>query len=199
MDKEEKHIVKGIKQGDKKVFGKLFDVYYQRLYLYARGYVENADAAKDIVQDLFINMWEKRKNLFINSSLSSYLFRAIHNRCIQFLRHKKVVSEFKERHALKLKEAEILYNTSVDFTFSEIRFNEIQDIFKRTNNSLPPKTREVFGLSRTEAMSYQDIARSLNINIKTVEYHITKALKIFHNALKDFFFRVASVQSVLSQ
>jgi RNA polymerase sigma-70 factor (ECF subfamily) len=187
MDKEERYIVKGIKQGDEDVFRKLFDIYYRRLYLYARSYVDDSDAAKDIVQDLFINMWEKRKNLVINSSVSSYFFRAVHNRSIQFLRHKKVVSEFKEIHALKLKEAEILYNTSVDFTFSEVRFNEIQDIFKRTNNSLPPKTREVFGLSRAKAMSYRDIARTLNINIKTVEYHITKALKIFHNALKDFF------------
>jgi RNA polymerase sigma-70 factor (ECF subfamily) len=187
MDREEKHILKGIKQGDREVFRKLFDIYYQRLYLYARGYVEDSEAAKDIVQDLFINLWEKRKNLFINSSLSSYFFRAVHNRSIQFLRHKKVISEFKEKHALKLKEAEILYNTSAFFTFSEVRFNEIQDIYKRTYNSLPSKTREVFGLSRAKAMSYQDIARTLNINIKTVEYHISKALKIFHDALKDFF------------
>jgi len=187
MDKEEKHIVKGIKQGDKEVFRKLFDIYYQRLFLYARSYVENADTAKDIVQDLFINMWEKRKNLFINSSLSSYFFRAVHNRSIQFLRHKKVISEFRENHILKLKEAEILYSTSSDYIFSEVQLNEISNILDQTNSSLPEKTREVFRLSRAEGKSYHDIARTLNINIKTVEYHITKALKIFHDALKDFF------------
>jgi len=135
MDKNEKNIVRRIKQGDKEVFQKLFEIYYQRLFLYAKSYIEDADAAKDIVQDLFINLWEKRKNLVIISSLSSYFFRAIHNRSIQFLRHKKVISEFKEKHILKLKEAEILYNTSVDFTFSEVQLNEIRNILKRTYNN----------------------------------------------------------------
>jgi RNA polymerase sigma-70 factor (ECF subfamily) len=187
MDKNEKNTLKRIKQGDKEVFKKLFEIYYQRLFLYAKSYVEDADIAKDIVQDLFINLWEKRKNLVVTSSLSSYFFRAIHNRSIQFLRHKKVISKFKEKHMLKLKEAEILYNTSVDFTLSEVQFNEIRNILNKTYNSLPEKTREVFRLSREEAKSNRVIANTLNINIKTVEYYITKALKIFHSALKDYF------------
>ncbi len=187
MDKSEKNTIRRIKQGDKEVFKKLFETYYLRLFLYTKSYVEDADTAKDIVQDLFINLWEKRKNLVIVSSLSSYLFRAIHNRSIQFLRHKKVVSKFKEKHMLKLKEAEILYSTSVDFTFSEVQFNEIRNILNQTYNSLPAKTREVFSLSREQEKSNQDIANALNINKKTVEYYITKALRIFHSALKDYF------------
>jgi RNA polymerase sigma-70 factor (ECF subfamily) len=187
MDKNENNTVRRIKQGDKEVFRNLFEIYYQRLFLYAKSYVEDADTAKDIVQDLFINLWEKRKNLVIISSLSSYFFRAIHNRSIQFLRHKKVISKYKEKHLLKLKEAEILYNTSVDFTLSDVQFNEIRDILNKTYNSLPAKTREVFRLSREEAKSNPTIANTLNINIKTVEYYITKALKVFHNALKDYF------------
>ena len=187
MDKNENNIVRRIKQGDKEVFQYLFDIYYQRLFLYAKSYVEDPDTAKDIVQDLFINLWEKRKNLVIISSLSSYFFRAIHNRSIQFLRHKKVISKYKEKHLLKLKEAEILYNTAVDFTLSDVQFNEIKNILNKTYNSLPAKTREVFRLSREEAKSNQVIANTLNINIKTVEYYITKALKVFHSALKDYF------------
>ncbi len=187
MDNNVKNTIRLIRQGDKEVFKKLFEIYYYRLFLYAKSYVEDADTAKDIVQDLFINLWEKKKNLVITSSLSSYFFRAIHNRSIQFLRHKKVISKHKEKHMLKIKEAEILYNTSVDFTFSEVQFNEIRDILNRTYSSLPGKTREVFRLSRQEARSNQDIAETLNISIKTVEYYITKALKIFHSALKDYF------------
>lgn len=187
MDKNENNIVRQIRQGDKEVFRDLFEIYYQRLFLYAKSYVGDPDTAKDIVQDLFIHLWEKRKNLVIISSLSSYFFRAIHNRSIQFLRHKKVISKYKEKHLLKLKEAEILYNTSVDFTLSDVQFNEIQNILNETYNSLPAKTREVFRLSRQEAKSNRVIANTLNINIKTVEYYITKALKVFHSALKDYF------------
>ncbi len=187
MDKNEKNIIRRIRQGDKEVFQNLFEIYYQRLFLYAISYVGDADTAKDIVQDLFISLWEKRKNLVIISSVTSYFFRAVHNRSIQFLRHKKVISKFKEKHILKLKEAEILYNSSVDFTFSEVQFNEIRNILNKTYNSLPAKSKEVFRLSREEAKSNQDIANTLNINIKTVEYYITKALKIFHSALRDYF------------
>ncbi|UCH14381.1 MAG: RNA polymerase sigma-70 factor [Bacteroidales bacterium] len=187
MDNSEKNTIRLIRQGDKGVFKILFEIYYQKLYLYAKSYVGDADTAKDIVQDLFITLWEKKKNMVIVSSLSSYFFRAIHNKCIQFLRHKKVIFKFREKHMLKLKEAEILYNTSVDFTFSEVQFNEILNILNRTYNSLSGKTREVFRLSRIEARRNQDIADTLNINIKTVEYYITKALKIFHRSLKDYF------------
>ena len=81
-------IIKRIKRGDKEIFRKLFDIYYQRLYLYAKSYVEETSVSEDIIQDLFFYIWEKRKELIINSSVSSYLYRAVHNRSIQYLRHK---------------------------------------------------------------------------------------------------------------
>jgi len=187
MESQEKITIRRIRKGDKEVFSKLFDLYYQRLFLYARSYLDNAEEAEDMVQSVFLHLWEKRNDLVIFSSLSSYLFRSIHNRSIQHLRHRKVIAKHIERHKLKIREAEILYNSSTDFSFSEQQINEIRQIFNRTNNLLPEKTKEIFRLSRENSKTNKEIAGIMGIQIKTVEYHITKALKRFNTALKDYF------------
>ena len=74
MDSQERVTLQPIRKGDKMVFRKLYDIYYQRLFLYAKSYLENDDEAEDIVQELFIHLYEKRKEVTIFSSLSSYFF-----------------------------------------------------------------------------------------------------------------------------
>ena len=186
MDTSEKLYVRRIRRGDKEVFKILFTRYYYKLFVYAKSYVEDSEAAEDIVQDLFFHLWEKHKEVVISSSLSSYLFRSVHNRSIQFLRHKKVIAGYEERHSMKIKEAEIIYNTSNDFSLSYVHINEIQEIIRQTVEKMPPKTREIFKMSREASKSNQIIATSMDMTIKSVEYHITKALKILFSALKDY-------------
>lgn len=187
MDNQEKITIHRIRKGDKETFRKLFELYYQRLFLYAKSYLGNTDESEDLMQDLFIHLWEKRKDLVIFSSLSAYLFRSVHNRCIQILRHRQVIARNELRHRLKLKEAEILYNASADFIFSEQKLKEIQHIYEQTNSTLSDKTREIFHLSREQSKTNKEIAGILGIQVKTVEYHISKALKTFNTALKDYF------------
>lgn len=181
MNYSDKDIIRRIRQGDKDVFKTIYNIYYQRLILYAVSYVNDKDVAEDIVQELLFHLWEKHPEIEIVTSLSSYLYRAIHNRCIQFLRHKKVVARYQDRHILKIKEAEIMLKYSNDFTF-----NEIDDIRKRIFNSLSPKTKKIFHLSRNEDKNNKEIAEALDLSVKSVEYHITKALKSFQLALKDY-------------
>jgi RNA polymerase sigma-70 factor, ECF subfamily len=177
----DKSIIQRIKQGDKDVFKTIYDLYYQRLRLYAISYIEDSDTAEDIVQELLFNLWEKRDSLEIVSSVSSYLYRAIHNRCIQYLRHRRVIARYQERHLLKIKDAEIMSQYGNDFSF-----NEIEEIKERIFNSLSPKTKKIFQLSRNEDKNNKEIAELLDLSVKSVEYHITKALKSFHLALKDY-------------
>ncbi len=186
IGKDDKILIKGIRQGDKAVFSHLYDIYYRRLFLFAQSYLRDAAISEDIVQDLFFNLWEKREELLITSSLSAYLFRAVHNRSIQYLRHKKVSNHFETDQQLKLKEAEIMYHASTDYIFSEIKLNEIADIVRRTFETLPEKSKEIFSLSREHTATNKEIAEKLKIDI-TVEYHISKVLKILRNALEDYF------------
>lgn len=87
---------------------------------------------------------------------------------------------------LKLREAEITAANSNDFSNSEIELDEIQKIIDQVYNSLPEKTQTIFRFSRSRLLTYAEIAKQLDINIKTVEYHISKALKAFRQALKLF-------------
>ena len=186
MDKYERKINTGIKSGDRTVFRELFDTYYTKLFLYARSYVEQEKEAEDIVQDLFFHLWDRRKDVVIFSSVSSYLFRAIHNRCIQHLRHRKVKKGYELKHFLKIKEAEAVYRTSSDFSFSSLQIKEIQVILDKVYDELPGKAREVFRLSREGSKSHKDIANTLDISVKSVEYHITQTLRKFRFALRDY-------------
>ena len=169
MDNQEKVTLHLIRKGDHTVFRKLYDIYYYRLFLYAKSYLDNENEAEDVVQDLFIHLYEKRKELVIFSSLTSYLFRSVHNKCIQVLRHRKVKTEYEEMHQFRIREAEILYNSAASFSFSEQQLNEIQQIFQQANDALPDKTREIFRLSREQSKSNKEIASILNIQLKTVE------------------------------
>jgi RNA polymerase sigma-70 factor (family 1) len=189
MDQSEQNIIQLLRKGDKEVFRSLFDIYYKRLLVYARSYSNENGEAEDIVQDLFFSLWEKREELEILTSLSSYLFRAVHNRCIQHLRHKKVVEGYEMTHRLKVKEAEILYQSASDYSFTELQFKEIQNILEKTGSTLPSKTGEIFRLSRESFKTHKEIAKELSIEVKTVEYHISKALKVYYKALKDYMIR----------
>lgn len=187
METEERKIIRGIRKGDAKVFEELFNVYYRRLIIYAVSYVEENQVAEDIVQEIFFSIWKNRKDNLINTSISSYLYRAVHNRSIQYLRHKKVMSDYEEKHLLKIKEAEMMYGLSGDYHYSEIQYSEIEKIMNQTFDTLPEKTREIFRLSRENNTTNRKIAEAMKIDVKTVEYHISKTLKLLRHTLNDYF------------
>lgn len=187
METEERKIIRRIRKGEPKVFEELFNVYYHRLIIYAISYVEEIQAAEDIVQEIFFSIWKNRKDSLINTSISSYLYRAVHNRSIQYLRHKKVKSDYEEKHLLKIKEAEMMYGLSGEYHYSEIQYNEIEKIMNQTFDTLPEKTREIFRLSRENNTTNRKIAEAMKIDVKTVEYHISKTLKLLRHALNDYF------------
>jgi RNA polymerase sigma-70 factor (ECF subfamily) len=187
MMNEEIQLVQKINNGDEAAFRRLFLFYYKRMLLYASGYIDDPFAAEDLVQDFFVDIWEKRERLVITSSVSSYFFAAIHNRCIQYLRKIKVRENYKQKQILKLREAEIMMNHSNDFTFSEMELNEIQKIITISLSKLPEKTQEIFKISRKVLLSNKEIADQLNISVKTVEYHISKSLSHLRSALGNLF------------
>ncbi len=97
------------------------------------------------------------------------------------------MSDYEEKHLLKIKEAEMMYGLSGGYHYSEIQYNEIERIMNQTFDTLPEKTREIFRLSRENNTTNRKIAEALKINVKTVEYHISKTLKLLRHALNDYF------------
>ncbi len=182
MREEETIIIGKLTDGDDSGFRGLFDLYYKRLFHYAISYLDDDAIAEDLVQDLFLSIWEKKRDLNINSSLSSYLYTSVHNRCIQHLRKRKVREKYKDKILLKQKEVEMMLSHSSDFTIGELDLKETQAIVDKTLRNLPEKTREIFQLSRKQYLTNAEIAEIKEISIKTVEYHISSALKSFRKA-----------------
>lgn len=178
MHSEEQHIVQAIRQGDERVFESLFRNHYQPLCRYATTLINDPDEAEEIVQQVFIQIWERREALEINLSIQAYLYKAVRNSSLNKIKHGKVRRLYAE---------EVTALTSQSEPASEMTFqNELQKQIHSAIESLPEQCRIIFKLSRFEELKYAEIAEHLSISVKTVENQMGKALKIMREQLKDY-------------
>lgn len=165
-------------------FEVMFNLYYPRLVWFAKEYVPYQDA-KSLVQDAFITFWEKNPTVSNESQLQSYIYTLVKNNCLMFLRHEKIKKGFADEMGMKMQNQ--VYKLALEqLDTSEIVIQEIEAIIKKTLAALPQRCREVFILSRLEGKKNHEVAQELNISVKAVEAQITKALRMFKGALKDF-------------
>ncbi len=179
MQVNDAEIVAALQQSDERVFEQLFRFYYQRLCSYATGLLNDKDEAEETVQQVFVNVWEKRFSMEINVSLKSYLYRAVHNASINAISRQNVRTMYAGE---QLHHAEQVY----EHTSQSVIKNELEKNIHKAINTLPEQCRMVFKLSRFEEMKYAEIAEHLGISIKTVENHMGKALKLLREQLKDY-------------
>jgi RNA polymerase sigma-70 factor, ECF subfamily len=175
---EEKDLFERIKKGDEKAFEKLFHKYYGHLCLFATKIINDDDSAEEIVQELFVKLWEKREQISIETSLKNYLFRSVKNLCLNFIQHNKT----KIQHA-QIVLSEVESNFSDDDVYPEI---DLAFKIEESINSLPEKRKEIFRLSRQEGLKYHEIAEKLNISIKTVETQMSLAIKTLRDKFKKY-------------
>jgi len=157
---------------DEQYMHKLFSMYYKGLCLFARQYIHDNEKVEDIVQDVFLNVWEKGELYDTESLVKSYLFTSVRNRCLNYIRdHKKI-------------------NDNVEVGFLEgahehnrTEYKELEKMIFAAIASLPEKCREVFEMSRFKEMKYQQIADALGISVKTVEAQMSKALRVLREKL----------------
>lgn len=153
---------------------KIFTEYYSPLCNYATQIVKDNVVAEDIVQSLFVQLWESNKLETIEKP-ERFLLRSTKFKCIDFLRNKK-----KEIHTPLVETVGVQENT-----ISDLNEEDIEPLLHFFASKLPPKTKEVFLLSRTSNLTYKEIAKEKEISIKTVEAHMGKALKKMRLLLKD--------------
>ena len=175
----DKEIVDALHEGNENVFEQVFRFHYQRLCNYACSILNDIDEAEEVVQQMFLNVWEKRITIEITSSLKSYLYRAVHNACLNKLKQIKVRKLYADEH---IQITEPVY----EHTSQTILKTELEKQIHNAINKLPEQCRLVFKLSRFEEMKYAEIANHLDISVKTVENHMGKALKILREQLKEY-------------
>ena len=157
-------------------YEELFMIHYKALTRTAYRLLNDANAAEDIVQDVFCTLWEKKEQLQITTSLKSYLFRMVINQSLNYLKRNQTQQGRETLYGAYLDNEE---NT----TTNRIDFKETEKRIQQTINNLPPTCRLVFVLSRYEQFNYKQIASHLNVSVKAVENHMMKALKSLRNAL----------------
>jgi RNA polymerase sigma-70 factor (ECF subfamily) len=175
----EQEIVGAIRQGNDRIFEVVFRKYYQSLCNYANSMLKELDEAEEIVQNLFSGIWEKRADLEINVSLKSYLYRAVHNHCLNRIKHLKIREEYQQY-------ADNYYETSYESVNQIVIKNELERKIDEAIERLPEQCRLIFRLSRFEELKYHEIAEQLGISPKTVENQIGKALKILRTELAEY-------------
>jgi RNA polymerase sigma-70 factor (family 1) len=169
-----------IRSGDKASYEHLFRTYYQPLCNYASTLTRNIDEAEEAVQNVFFNLWHRRESLKSAAPAKAYLYRAVHNECINRLKH---------WHVKRGYETEIRAGGQAnenDTVSQEINAKELSRQIDHALESLPPQCGEVFRMNRFGNLKYAEIAVQLNISVKTVEAHMGKAIRIMRDKLKDF-------------
>lgn len=167
-----------MKSLDKAAFEELFRSYFTPLCSFAQKYVNDLDEAKDIVHNVFINLWNKRDEVDMETSLKSYLFQGVYNRSLNFIRdHKKLVQ-------FDAPQSESALNQYVE-SKDHLESREAESRINRALDDLPEKCREIFLMNRFDGLKYREIAEKLNISIKTVETQMSRALKTLRERLSD--------------
>lgn len=184
MDLASNEILQKIISGDEPSFEKVYRYYYPRLNYFSRQYLLDAEASKNIVQDVFTELWDKRQALRSDTNLQAWLFTVTRNKSL------KIISQLKSRqnydNFIKARQLDVNYKSLSEFDTSNLVFEELQAQIQAALEKLSPACRKVFEMSRFEDKKNREIAEELNLSIKTVEAQISKALRSLKADLKDY-------------
>lgn len=173
---------------DLKAFNQLFTDYQGRFIRFANTYVRDIAVAEDFTIEALMYYWENRHSLEADSNVPAYILTIIKNKCLNYLQHLQVREDVNQQ---LLNHAAWELNTRISTLDAcnpdELFTAEAQAIVNKTLTALPEQTRTVFMKSRYENKSHKEIAETLGITTKGVEYHISKALKKLHSNLKDYY------------
>lgn len=168
-----------LKSGNQLAYTEIFERYTRVLLRHAFRLLSDHEEAHDVVQDVFLQLWQKREELSFKTSLSAYLYASVRNRIFNLLSHQKVILRYAESISSFMVEG---YNIIED----QIREKELALIIEKEVDALPPKMREVFLLNKREELNYREISERLNITSETAKQQVYKAMKILKLKIDSF-------------
>jgi len=180
MDIDETNLINRLKQDDEKAFNILFYQHHARVYILAKRFLPFKEDAEEIVQIVFIALWENRQKIDENQHLSGYILSIAHNWIYNTIK-KNIYRQGYMEHLQQ-------QNISLEYVTEDIvQYNELNALVDKLTNDLPPKRREIFKLSRNEGLSYREIAHRLSITESTVNTQITKALDYVRKNIRSLY------------
>jgi len=172
----DQNLVENIRNSNQAVFELVFKYYYSGLVVYADQIIMNTSVSEDIVQSIFLKLWETRETIEIRS-LHAYFTQCVKNRCIDYLRNQQVRQRF---------DNQTTHVDAVEFEDDLWIKTELSELIESAIEDLPPRCQEIFRMSRYDNLKISEIADKLNISKRTVETQISKALKIMRIRLIDY-------------
>ena len=173
----ENFLLSALRQSDRKAYSCLFRKYYPMLCAYCHKFISLEDS-EEIVQDVLFWLWESRKELVIEKSLSQYLFKIIYNRAIN------KIASLQAKNKADTVFFEQMQDMLQDTDYYQII--ELRELLKKAINKLPDSYREAFVMHRFQHKTYKEIAEQVGVSSKTIDYRIQQALNIFRKELKDY-------------
>lgn len=173
-----------LEKGENIAFETLFRLYYTKLIHISKGYSIEHEDAEGIVQNVFLKLWEKKHELKKISNINSYLYKMTKNKCLDHIKHEKVKLSYSKNDFNK--KSNIEYQFIKDETASLLLENELQKKIKESINLLPEKCKQVFIKSRVEGLKHKEISKIMDISKRTVDNHISNALKLMRYHLREF-------------
>lgn len=176
-------INRALKKGSREVFQQVFDEYYEMLLHISMQYLSEEDA-KEAVQEAFLKLWENRKQVKEDANIRNFLFTIVKNNCLNMIKRQQVA--LKNKAPLMWIEMHYEYEAIAKLDYTNLEFEELKERVENAVERLPGQCKTVFMLSRYRHLKNSEIALELGVTEKTVEAHITKALKILRHDLKDY-------------
>jgi RNA polymerase sigma-70 factor, ECF subfamily len=174
--KRNQKLVEQIRSGDQCAFEKVFHSYYAKLCVFSNSYVKSLDVSRDVVQEVFIKIWDNRENFTINQSLKAYLYQAVRNHSLNHIE--------KQNHKRRLQNSLKKYReTFHEESVSELNTEELTQKVWKLVELLPERRRTIFILYRKHGLSYAEIGEVMEITRKTVENQMGKSLQFIREQL----------------
>lgn len=173
---DDNKLIRRIKNDEVNAFELLYDRYKKKIYSFSYRYLNNKPETEDLVQSVFINVWEHRKSLDETLSIKSYIYRSVINCIYNILKKRAIRSRFVE---FELQKPERCSNQ----TYEMVYFHDLEKSIREIITTLPPQQQKVFDLSRNDCYSYEEIAQKLDISVRTVENQIYRAIKVIRKQL----------------
>lgn len=170
-------LVKALINNNKTALDELYNYYYPRLYTFAKRFLKVEDDINDILQDVFIKIWENRKNIKNVETFNAYIFTITKNTVISYFREKIKVADFESR-------VREMATTEGYLTETAAEYEDLKEKVDQLIEQLPEKRKQIFKLSREQGLSNKEIAGEMGISVKTVEDHIMHAIRFLKNNLK---------------
>ena len=188
---QERDLLMALRQGDERAFEKIYQLYSLRLFGKLMNLVKSEAQAKDILQEVFLKLWEHRQSIDLEKSFRSYLFKITENKVYDF---------FRQAARDKIKEQQLILSSTTDYSFIEYCKADKENLqtLNKAIDELPPQRKQIFSLCKLEGKSYKEVSELLNISVSTISDHIVKGTKSVRKYFDNYKASMVAMLLILS-